>query len=349
MKAYSGLFYGQFFSSSFFRLFEKLISPMIGNAIRGWLAAAAPGTAAMPPRNYFKGLHAGRELGPISRCLKHAAYSRSLVVSAFDMRQPQSRVHVSLLRPLQLLPGFYFLSFMLFFLCLSLSIHPLLSYSLVGPVNSPTAGGVVITITGPIVQPFSFTVGLTSCSSLTIVSVDSVACRVAAGTGAGLNITAYTQNFPSYFSYDAPILSKCSSVSAAGGILHLTGSNFGTSQLMGHRALRTKVSGIEVSSRWLSDTSLMMMAPTGAGRMMDLQVRLHPRHTKDLHPACCVIPCKGHCRWRTRFGQLCFHGLAESMALGSRRDRTSFLRCRAFIRLHGQLHKRSVTCFRWTR
>jgi hypothetical protein len=306
------------------------------------------GSSSLQPWNSLKRLHAGRKLGSISRCLKHV-YSRSLVISAFDMRQPQSRVHVSLLRRLQfVLPGSHFLSCMLFFLCLSLYIHPLLSYSLVGPVNSPTTGGVVITITGPIVQPVSFTVGVTSCSSLVIVSVDSVACRVAAGTGAGLNITAYKRNFPSHFSYDAPILSKCSSVSAAGGILHLTGSNFGTTELMGHRALRTKVSGIEVSSRWLSDTSLMIMAPSGSGRMMDLQVRLHPRHKNDLHPVCCVIPYAGHCRWHTRFGQLFVHRLAESMALGSRRDRTSFLCCRAFIRLHGQLHRRPVTCFRGT-
>jgi hypothetical protein len=145
-------------------------------------------------------------------------------------------------------------------------------------MNSPTAGGAVITVTGPIVQPISIIVGVTSCASLVVVSVDSVACRVAAGTGAANNITAYTRNFPFYFSYDAPLVSKCSGVSAAGGMLHLTGRNFGTSELVGHRSLRTKVSEIELSSRWLSDSSLVMMAPAGAGRTMDFQVLLHLPH-----------------------------------------------------------------------
>jgi hypothetical protein len=36
-----------------------------------------------------------------------------------------------------------------------------------------------------------------------------------------------------------------------------------------------KKAGIEVFSRWLNDSSLVMMAPYGAGRTMDFTVRLH--------------------------------------------------------------------------
>ena len=57
-----------------------------------------------------------------------------------------------------------------------------------------------------------------------LVLLLSVACRVASGTGAGLNVTAFTHTFPFYFSYDPPLVSKCSGVSAAGGMVHVTGS-----------------------------------------------------------------------------------------------------------------------------
>ena len=192
------------------------------------------------------------------------------------MRQPPSCAQVSLAWQLErTLSVSKLCSFVFFCLCLSLSVHPVLSYSIGGPVNSPTAGGVFITVTGAILQPISIAVGITSCASLVVISIDSVACRVASGTGAGLNVTAFTHTFPFYFSYDPPLVSKCSGVSAAGGMVHVTGKNFGTSELLGHRSLRIEVSGIEVFSRWLNDSSLVMMAPYGAGRTMDFTVRLH--------------------------------------------------------------------------
>jgi hypothetical protein len=157
----------------------------------------------------------------------------------------------------------------MYFSCL---IHASMSYSLAGPTNSPAVGGAVITVTGPILQPISIAIGVTSCASLAIIAVDAVACRIAAGTGASLDVKAYSQTFPSYFSYDLPFVSKCSVVSAAGGLLYLTGKNFGTNQLTGNRTLNAKVSGMAVSSRWLSDSSLVMMAPAGAGRTMDFMV-----------------------------------------------------------------------------
>jgi hypothetical protein len=107
---------------------------------------------------------------------------------------------------------------------------------------------------------------------LVIVSVDAVACTVSAGTGAALDIKAYAHTFPSYFSYDVPRVSECGVVSAAGGRLHLTGSNFGTNGHTGNRSLSAKVSGISMPTQWFSDSSLMMTAPAGAGRTMDFTV-----------------------------------------------------------------------------
>ena len=201
------------------------------------------------------------------------------------MRLMLPRVHVSHVWQLKHARSAAFLySFMLFLVCFSLVIHPSISYSIDGPANSPATGGTVITVTGPIVQPISFAVGLTSCQSLVIVSVDAVACKVAPGTGSGLNVKAHSYTFISHFSYDAPLVSKCSSLSSAGGLLHLTGSNFGTSELTGNRTMTTKVLGKAAPSRWLSDSSLEMVAPAGAGRTMDFTVvLLFPQQT-SFHP-----------------------------------------------------------------
>jgi hypothetical protein len=163
-------------------------------------------------------------------------------------------------------------AFVLFCVYFSSMLHPLLSYDLAGPANSPAVGGVVVTIVGPLLQPIFIAIGATSCASLAILSTDSVACTVAAGTGAGLDVRAYTQTISSYFSYDAPLVSKCSGVSAAGGTLLLTGVNFGSSELVGSSAVSVAVAGTVVWSRWLSDSSVMMMAPAGAGRSMALTV-----------------------------------------------------------------------------
>jgi hypothetical protein len=171
-------------------------------------------------------------------------------------------------------------SFLLFFVTFSSFIHFPVSYSISGPTNSPTVGGVVVTVIGPIVQPISIIIGATSCASLVIVSFEAVACTVSTGTGAALDIKAYAHTIPSYFSYDVPQVSKCSVVSAAGGRLHVTGSNFGTNALTGNRTLGAKVSGMSVASQWLSDSSLVMMAPAGAGRTMDFTV---PPQTPFLH------------------------------------------------------------------
>jgi len=183
-------------------------------------------------------------------------------------------------------------AFLLFCLYFSSMLHPSLSYSLAGPSNSPAAGGVVITVAGPLVQPISIAIGATPCASLVIVSVDSVACTVAAGTGASLDVKAYTQTIPSYFSYDAPLVSRCSGVSAAGGSLLLTGSNFGSSELVGSRALRVAVAGTAVWSRWLSDSSVMLMAPAGAGRLMALTVLPPPTFPLQKTSRAVVTPCR---------------------------------------------------------
>jgi hypothetical protein len=166
----------------------------------------------------------------------------------------------------------HFCAFVLFFAYFSSILQPSLAYILSGPLNSPTAGGAVITVIGPILQPISIAVGLTSCASIVIISFDSVACKVAAGTGASVDVKAYSQTVSSHFSYDAPRVSRCSFVSAAGGLVQLSGSNFGTSQPKDDGTLSITVSGTPVSHRWLNDSSIMMMAPAGAGRTMDFSV-----------------------------------------------------------------------------
>eukprot|EP00163_Fabomonas_tropica_P033242 TRINITY_DN863_c0_g1_i5.p1 TRINITY_DN863_c0_g1~~TRINITY_DN863_c0_g1_i5.p1 ORF type:complete len:6170 (-),score=768.16 TRINITY_DN863_c0_g1_i5:895-19404(-) len=140
------------------------------------------------------------------------------------------------------------------------------------PTSAPGAGGTTVTFTGTQFGPTSTTnpqlwIDGEECTSPEVLSTTLVKCNVPAGGGDNLNVTlciagncVYNQ---AVWKYDDPVVTSVNEVSPAGGILTITGSNFGHNP----SKVTARLSGPTVACTVteVSNTNIVCTLPAGVG------------------------------------------------------------------------------------
>jgi len=149
------------------------------------------------------------------------------------------------------------------------------SISSVTPLNGPTAGGVVLTLIGtnfgvsPEVRINNVVCGLVAGSLL--ANHTSVRCNLPVGVGASLSITLHgpwvSTSFSS-FSYNRPNITAFggTSLTSGGGIISMSGINFGASNLINSQVTMTMNEKPVTILNSSNHNRIFAVAPAGEGQ-----------------------------------------------------------------------------------
>jgi hypothetical protein len=144
----------------------------------------------------------------------------------------------------------------------------------VSPANGPTAGGILITVTGTnFGTGGSVTIGGFPAASVWSTQ-SQIQCVLPAGQGSNLPVVVSVEGLPSTvagsFNYNPPVITSVSPAcgpTAGGATLTVTGTNFGTSGMV-------TIGGISASNlpgQW-SDGQIQCLTPGGVGEALPVVV-----------------------------------------------------------------------------